>query len=456
MLTWIISIALVTGFSLQVNALSIAYEIPKSGSKAKTKKQKEKIIKAELALDFRPMVEIELFENDAIIYPSENNKIRIELAYIAVGLDNDEAQLLEEAMKQNLIKQSGNKIKLSTRFYEHYSQFSLGPLWGKIYMHLGSDKKISIDEFKYTKVEIYLPEDMDLKIDAKYNSLRQKQSVNGNVTIKGYDMEYSVPSITGTLEVDGKYSKFYIPEAGDTKLKLYECKFRSDKLENVEADAKYSGVRVNKMQALTITAYEGSVNISTLTDANINGKYCEIDLGDCKNINADLYEGHINIDNAKQGQLNGKYLESRIGKIIALEMTNGYENDLSIKQIEKLTSRNGKYCGYEIGTLKESVELVSSYEDDLFIDRVEKSFRSIITNGKYMVIKLGIEKAANYSLEGKIQYYNFELKQSDFSNIVHKEHGSKLEYSYQRGSANQNIKMVKLNGYEIDVIIKHL
>ena len=448
LLTCILSLTLLTGLPYQSRAA------------ADTKSKKKEVfntetLKAELSLDFRPNVELELFEHDAIIRPAKGNKIGIEVSYIAEGLDEKEAQILKKAMKANLIEKSGENIKLSNRFYEHYSQFSLGPLWGKIYMHLKNGKKLSIDKFKFTKIEIFLPRDMDLTINSKYNSLKQKQSVIGNVTITGYDMEYSVPSIKGDIKIDGKYSTFYIPEAGDAKIKLYECKFRSDKLGNTEASNKYSEFYVNEMESLTITAYEGEIEANSLTDANINAKYCEIDLGDGNNITADLYEGHLNIEKAKQIELNGKYLESRIGTIATFDMSNGYENDFSIKQIDQLTSRNGKYCNFEIGTLTKSAKLLTSYEDDLSIDRVKASFSAVETDGNYMVIKLGVEQAANYILEGEIQYYNFELEQSNFSNIVHKEHGNKLKYNYQRG-ADKNDKRISLSGYEIDVIINHL
>ncbi|HKK62379.1 MAG TPA: hypothetical protein VJ951_07460, partial [Bacteroidales bacterium] len=231
--------------------------------------------------------------------------------------------------------------------------------------------------------------------------------------------------------------------------------FRSDKLGKIEASNKYSELHVNEMEVLTITAYEGEIQANSLTDANINAKYCEIDLGDCKNITAELYEGHLNIEKAKHVKINGKYFESRMETLTTLEMTDGYENDFSIKQIDQLSSKNGKYCLFNIGTLAESASLINSYEDDLSIDRVKASFSAIETNGKYMVIKLGIASTANYLLEGEIQYYNFEFEQSDFSNIVHKEHGNKLKYKYQRGADN-NSKRISISGYEIDVIINHL
>ncbi|ALO14873.1 hypothetical protein L21SP5_01218 [Salinivirga cyanobacteriivorans] len=448
LLICILSLTLFTGLPYQSRAAA--------DTKAKKKKvYNTETLKAELSVDFRPNVEIELFEHDAIIRPAKGNKIAIEVSYIAEGLDEKDAQMLKKAMKANLIEKKGQNIKLSNRFYEYYSQFSLGMLWGKIYMHLKNGEKLSIDKFKFTKIEIFLPRDMDLTINSKYNSLRQKQSVNGNLTITGYDMEYSVPSITGNLKVDGKYSSFYIPEAGDAKLKLYDCKFRSDKLGKIEASNKYSELHVNEMEELTITAYEGEIEANSLTDANINAKYCEIDLGDCKNITAELYEGHLNIEKANHVKINGKYFESRMETLTTLEMTEAYENDFSIKQIDQLSSKNGKYCLFNIGTLTKSVSLINSYEDDLSIDRVKASFRAIETNGKYMVIKLGIASTANYLLEGEIQYYNFEFEQSDFSNIVHKEHGNKLKYKYQRGADN-NSKRISISGYEIDVIINHL
>lgn len=440
-------------FSLLI--LSLVIQVHASSVPSKNKPQKEQFVTAELKLDFRPNVEIELFEHDATILPSKNNEIHIKVAYIAKGLEENEAAIVEKAMRENLIKKEGANIKISTRFYKHYSQISLGPLWGKTYMHLENGKKIAFEEFKYTKIEISLPSKMDLTIDSKYNKIRQKHSIQGDLTIDGYDMEYRLPGISGELKIDGKYSTYYIPEAGDATLNLYECKIRSDKLGKVNADAKYSSIRIASMQSLKFKAYEGELKVEKLKDALIDAKYVEIDLGEGHNIVVDLYEGHLNIENANKLEVNAKYLESQIGILGALEMSNGYENDFRIKKINSIKSKNGKYCQFEIEELTETAHLLSSYEDDLSIDNLSKTFKTIQTEGKYMVIKLGVERAANYYLQGNIQYHNFDFNQSDFSNIIHKEDGSKVNYKYLRGSSEEPSKTIELSGYEIDVIIDH-
>lgn len=424
------------------------------GSDSQAENETERSIHKKLNIDFRPKVNVVLFDTDTEIYPTRNNTIEVKLKYIVQGGDKEAIEKLHKAIEENLIKREGNEVDISMQFYKNYISNVKTPVSSKVKMELKTGETIKLDEFEITEIKIYMPTDLDLNIEAKYCKVDQKFSVKGNLKVNGYDAEIEGQSVNGELNVHGKYSKFEFMSVGNTKVDLYESKFKASRLELVKIVSKYSQIKLGELARLDVKGYEDKIKINNVPDCKIEGKYCEIEIEANNNIEANLYEGSLKTNTTGQALLNARYLEADFNKIDIIKIHEGYENEFEISEVKSLFSLNGKYNDFEIDKLTSVLEL-SGYEDDINITSLSESFQKVWVSGKYNDLTLHLAKTQEYRLYGNIQYFNFNLDKDHYQTVLHDKDGSSLKFDYIKGKGNTE-KEIKLEGYEIDLTINYL
>ncbi|MBI9068346.1 MAG: hypothetical protein JEZ09_13715 [Salinivirgaceae bacterium] len=414
----------------------------------------EKTIYTSMDIDFRPKVSMVLYDTETEILPARNNSIEILMEYVAEGKNEADIQKLHKAIEENLIKKHGENIDISLKFYKSYSNMIIAPGISKVNMELNDNSKIKLTKFEISSLKIYLPADLDLKIEAKYSPVDIMFSMNGELEIDAYDSEIEGRSVRGKLDATCKYSKLRFASASDTKLNLYESKVWIEKVKKLTVDSKYSEINIDNMTSVVLSGYEDEIDFVNVPDAQFNVKYCEIELDESKTIDADMYEGSINLKQSDVVTFNGKYVECDFETINSLDMIDSYENEIDIKQINHISSMNGKYNKFHIDNVSKSVR-ISGYEDDIEIALLGADFERVVVDGKYMDLELIIPKKTNYKLHGLITYPDLHVDKSDYNVVIHDEGDSKLEFEYYRGKKENVTKEIKLNGYEIDATIDH-
>lgn len=416
--------------------------------------ESERSIHKKMSIDFRPKVNVVLYDTDTEIYPTRNNSIEVKINYMVEANDEESIEILHKAIEDNLITKKGNEVDISLRFYKSYISNINTPVSSKIKMELKNGKTIKLNEFEITEIKIYMPTDLDLDIEAKYCNVNQKFSVKGNLNVNGYDAEIEAQSVSGDLNVHGKYSKFEFMSVGNTKADLYECKFKASKLSNVNVVSKYSQIKLGEMNILDIKGYEDKVKINNVPKCEIEGKYCEINIEANNKLIANLYEGSLNTNTTGQAQITARYLEAEFDKIDVLKFSEGYENEVEISEVKSLFSANGKYNEYEIEKLTSVLEL-SGYEDEIEIANLSDNFQKLWVSGKYNDLTLNLNRTLPYRLYGYVQYFNFNLDKDHYQTVLHDKDGSNLKFEYVKGKGNTE-KEIKLEGYEVDLTINHL
>ncbi len=428
-------------------------KIDKIDTKQRKTTGKERVIEKKIDIDFRPEVNIKVYDTKTEILPARGNEIVAKVIFTAITENNDDLKALENAMINNLITKTGNKVSIKLDFYKTMNS-TISPIKWKTVIKLKDNTKIKLSEFQIKEIKIYVPADLDMTINAKYSKVNLNFSVNGNLKINGYDIVMSAKSISNKLNVDAKYSKFEFITAGNTQLDLYESKIRVKQLNNVNANSKYSHIYIGVANTLNLTGYEDRVNIGNVPKVQIVGKYCEVEIEKNRYIDANLYEGSLKINDPKEVKLSAKYLEAEFGKLNKLKITDGYETDLEISEIDTLISVNSKYNKFDVEKLNYLLN-IDGYEDDIKLGLVSGGFKKIWVSGKYMVLKMTVPNKTAYKFYGNIQYPDLSINKLDYRIVYHDKESSRLKFEYYKGQENPKSE-IKINGYEMDIKINHL
>ncbi len=407
----------------------------------------EKVIQVKQDLNFRPTVNINVYETKTTVLPARNNAVEVIVKYIAEANDEIDLQKLHNAIKENLLSSKGKEVDISTRFYKRFESNVNISASSIITMVLNNNTKISLTKFKIVDFKIYVPADLDLSIEAKYCPVDLQFSVHGTLDIKAYETQFSGRSVSGNLNIDGKYSKFEMQSAANAVLKFYESSIKTTSLTDVQIDSKYSQIMIESANRLTMKGYEDKVKIGTIPDIDLNGKYSNFKIESNKTLSAEIYEGSIESNTTDWILLKAKYLKARFNKVRKLALNDGYENEITLNEADSVISINGKFN--KINSTKTNYYVnVSGYEDELKLGSVSENFDRIWISGKYTKLSLTIPSGINYKLYGVVQYPDFNINKSDYNIVYHDNENSKLTFEYYKKdkSAKQEIK---LEGYEI-------
>jgi len=413
----------------------------------------EQTIHAKLDIDFRPKVTIEVYHVKTEIMPAKNNAVEVFVQYIAEARDKEDVEKLKKAMDKYLVRRIGDQIVISTRFYKSYISNMNTPVSQKITMVLKDNSKIKLTKFEINEFKIYVPTDLDLAIDAKYGKVDLDFSVQGDLEIKGYDIEMMGKSVAKNLDIEGKYSQFTFESAGKTQLNLYESKIGIKSLDKVKGESKYGHINIGKADNLDLKCYEDKIKVASVPNIRIDGKYCDIEIEENKNLEAILYEGTLKSNTTNRVDIQAKYLEAKFKNMKAFVLTDGYENKIDIETVDSIISKNGKYNEFAINKL-EDVLLLDGYEEDIEIVQVSDMFEKLWIDGKYMELRMGISNKIPYKFYGDVQYPDFKVNKEDYKVVFHDKESSKLKFEYYKSSKVEKPE-IRINGYEMDITINH-
>lgn len=427
------------------------------GASAPCYTQEIKSMEASKEFKEKPKVSIQMYDTHTEIKPTKDTKISVQIEYVANG-DNNEALLkIEQAMQQYLIIKSDNSFTISNNFFSTIEGWSLFGIGSQSYIKLNDGSKLKFKDFEFEikKVKIYLPADVDLIIESKYGTMDLMIPINGTLMLQTYDLTLNGKSVSGNLTIDGKYSKFRFDKVGEVNMTLYESYFDVTEMGKATIDSKYSNINSINSGSLIYKGYEDKINIQDLPNASLEAKYSHIRILNLNIIKAEMYEGSLKVKKSVFCNINSKYVQVDFGKIGQLNLVDGYENHFEIEAIDNLISVNGKYNDFKIGSLFGSVKM-DGYEESLMVEKVTDSFTTINADGKYLKLKLILEKESAYSIKGSIQYPQLQFNRDEYKVVLYDKESDLLKFEYSYGKEEVLKKLIQINGYEINMDIKNL
>ncbi|MCT4647017.1 MAG: hypothetical protein N4A74_18665 [Carboxylicivirga sp.] len=412
------------------------------------------LIKKEIKLGASSGVELNLYDLSAVVKPSSGNEVRIELEYIADGKE-EELTKLKSLLESSVLRTSGGSNAIVDLTFQKYFDLEImGMKWKKVTIKSDKKQKINLKEFKIKRCEIWIPEKINVDLNAKYSKLDVTNNISGALNLSLYDTKSNFKELAGDVMGDLKYSQLTLASAGRIKLNLYECELTTKDSESLYLNAKYSQIRNEKTSSIDLNIYEGSFSCQSAEDVNVESKYAELNLGTVKKLDLKAYEGSCVFENAGNVHLSAKYLGLEAQKVSTLQLYEAYENEIKICEIKSLTSKDGKYNEFTIGKLEQSL-VHSGYEDEIDIESLSAHFQKIEIAGKYNEVNLRMTNPQTYLLSGKLQYPDLKIPEEKYRIREKIMDDSNLEFKYEYGNVNATSPKISVSGYEIALRLEH-
>jgi hypothetical protein len=125
------------------------------------------------------------------------------------------------------------------------------------------------------------------------------------------------------------------------------------------------------------------------------------------------YVGSFGIEKSQALLLDSKYSKLSLGETSSIVGESKYDN-IRIDKINNLVLDNG-YCDVNVGELTKKLTYNGSY-GSLAVESIPAGFETLITDTRYLGIKLGIDEAANYKIDAKLSYGGLKYNEDKFKN----------------------------------------
>ncbi|MHB0755087.1 hypothetical protein [Polaribacter sp. M15] len=314
---------------------------------------------------------------------------------------------------------------------------------------------------KITK-EYTVSSDAKVAISNKYGNLNivtwSKNRVEFEIliTVKGNDLD-DVEEKLESIDVEFENATNYI--AATTILEKNQSSWSFwKKSSNLSYKINYK-VKIPNTSTVDLKNDYGSIYLGNLSGiANINCDYGKIIVGNLtannNTINLD-YCSSSTIDFIKSGDINVDYSKITIDKAEDLNINEDYstikvgktENisfnaDYGSISIEDAINVNGNsdYASMRLGTIYKNLDIETDY-GGISIKRLAKDFESVLIDGQYAGIKIGVDEDANFNFILDLQYagFSYDDDKVEFSKKISK--NSKKYYEGSFGNANTNAKI---------------
>jgi hypothetical protein len=260
--------------------------------------------------------------------------------------------------------------------------------------------KVHIENINTDKVEILVTLNVETKNKEKAENFFDKIDIN---------IDKSGNTITAETEIDG-----------DLKAKHFSIDYyiKMPSYLKIDLTNKYGEIFINKLTSKsTITCKYGHLQINELLTselenlATVNIKYSKGAINTCDYLNLEIKYSEMEIDKSKAVYVNSGYSQLEFDKAYILKIVSKYDPNFEIKEATKI-ELEGKYSGYEIGKLANSISGIIAYSN-IEIDNVSKGFEKIDLNSKYGNIEIDVDDEASYKLNASNEYGSIDCKIED-------------------------------------------
>jgi hypothetical protein len=194
----------------------------------------------------------------------------------------------------------------------------------------------------------------------EFNNNSQDFSIDYHVSVPA-DRDLNVSQKYGSVSMNNLTGK------GMFDIKYGEFRGKNLLSPQLAFDIAYSKATIDETKNLSLTIRYSKLNLGKGIDLKVDSRYSGLVFGDCNDVAID-----------------SKY------------------DDFKFKTINSLTS-NSMYTGYKIDQLISTLDLSNGY-GDFSVGSIPSNFKSLKVSSKYAGVRLGIDPAASYKLDGIVRY----------------------------------------------------
>jgi len=262
--------------------------------------------------------------------------------------------------------------------------------------------KVHIENINTDKVEILVTLNVETKSKEKADDFFDKIEIR---------IDKSGNNITAETEIDS-----------DLKAKNFSIDYfiKMPEYVTIDLENKYGDIFINKLTSKsTISCKYGHLQINDLITsevdnlASVNVKYSKGAINTCDYLNLDVKYSEFEVNKSRAVYVNSGYSQVEFENAYILKIISKYDPKFKIGEAVKI-DLDGKYSGYDIGKLSNSLTGEISYSN-MEIENLKKAFEKIDLNSKYGNVEIGVDDDASYKLSASNDYGSISSKLSEKS-----------------------------------------
>ena len=328
----------------------------------------------------------------------------------------------------------------------------------------GINDKKKHEKSRTIKKEFKVNSDANLNIDNKFGDVkittwnRNEITIEVEIIVEGNDLdevEDRLESVDIKFESTANYvaAKTFL-ENNNNSWSFWKKKNRiSFKINytvkmpisnSLEVDNDYGGIYLDNLEGkASINCDYGKVYIDKLSaeNNNINLDYCSTsNIGFMKSGNVNIDYSKLTIEDSEELDVNSDYSTVKVLKTDVIT----FNSDYGSVYIDEAISIDGNsdYASMRFGTIKKSLIINTDY-GGLSVDKIEKGFDSVIIDGEYAGIKIGVDYNASFTFEMDLQYAGLSIDKDkvNYTKKISKNSKKYYEGTYGNGNAKSSIKI---------------
>jgi hypothetical protein len=352
------------------------------------------------------IINIQAKYTDLLVETWDKNEVLIEATVRFDGKMNSKMEKFlnefEQEVNNNISKNSG-ELLIKTNLDEP-NKIQIGS------KNVGINISFGDDELKI-EYKIKAPATNQYIINSSYRDVRLVGDFN-EIELIQYSGDLKIDFIQ-KAKLNLKYGSAIFKGIGLAEMEIYEQEIESGSIKKLKLNAKYSDLEITEIEELEVVSYESEYTIGSIGLLTGNFKYGEMEITQgIGTARLTLYEEDIEARKIDHLTLeNSKYSKIEVARVQSITLIESYEDEITIGALGSLTSKNSKYGKYHIDQLQGEFKL-NGHEDEIEIEDVTSTATSLIVDGKYINISVGVEDIA-YSLKSNVKYgkldYNKDL-----------------------------------------------
>lgn len=326
-----------------------------------------------------------------------------------------------------------------------------------------NDKKKQ-EKNRVIKKEFSVNADAKVSLDNRYGNLnittwdKNRVEIEVTITVKGDDLDAVEDKLSSIHIAFNSSASFVEAETiiGDKKSSWswwkksknlnYKINYivKMPKTNSVNLDNDYGNIYLDKLSGKAdINCDYGKISIGELTASNnnINLDYCStsiINYMKSGDINIDYSK--LNIDNSENLRINADYSTLKLGKAGIVDFNCDY-GSVSVNDADDITI-NSDYTSMRFGTIRKNLNVDTQY-GSITVKNLAKNFESVVINGQYAGIRIGVEPGTVFDFELDLQYAGFKREDDkmEFFKSISKSTKKYYEGKYGKGKTKSRLKI---------------
>lgn len=277
-------------------------------------------------------------------------------------------------------------------------------------------------------------------------------TVKGNVLddveerLESIDVEFEASpnyiSAKTILEKDQKGWSFW-KKSNNLSYKI-NYKVKIPNTNSLDLDNDYGSIYLGNLSGkASINCDYGKIIVGELTASNnnINLDYCStssIDFMKGGDVNVDYSK--ITIEKSEDLIVNEDYSTVKIGKTKNIKFNADY-GSISIDEAVQIKG-NSDYASMRLGTVYKKLKIETDY-GSISVKRLVKDFESVVIDGQYAGIKIGVDEDTVFSFELDLQYagYRYDNDKVQFAKKISKNSKKYYEGKFGQGTSTSRIQI---------------